>query len=77
MVHIEKIIQEHKNKIEQIKNQIKDDTDINQKLTINERILTEQNYLLEIYKIKSTIGKDNKPLKKPKEENKKKNSKKK
>ena len=56
MVGIEEIIKDHENKLEELKKKVNDDTEINQKLIFKEKILTEQNYLLEIYKIKSSIG---------------------
>ena len=73
----EEIIKHHENNIEQLKNQVINNTDINQKLIIKDKILSEQNYLIEIYKIKNTFGKKSKPLKKSKSENKKKYLKKK
>ena len=54
----EEIIKHHENNIEQLKNQVINNTDINQKLIIKDKILSEQNYLLEIYKIKNTFGKN-------------------
>ena len=53
MSDIENIINNHEKIIEQLKNQINDNDEINQKLSLKEKLLTEQNYLLELYKIKN------------------------
>ena len=53
MSDIENIINNHEKIIEQLKNQINDNDEINQKLALKEKLLTEQNYLLELYKIKN------------------------
>jgi len=71
MVGIEEIIKDHENKLEELKKKVNDDTEINQKLIFKEKILTEQNYLLEIYKIKSSIGLNIKPIKRAKIQDKK------
>ena len=46
MSDIEDIINNHEKNIEQLKNQLNDITEINEKLALNEKILAEQNYLL-------------------------------
>ena len=45
MVDIEEIIKDQENKLEELKNQVNDITEINQKLIFKEKIITEQNYL--------------------------------
>ena len=73
MSDIEDIINNHEKNIEQLKNQLNDITEINEKLALNEKILAEQNYLLEIYKIKNIKEKNCVSKKKSKSENKKRN----
>ena len=41
MVDIEEIIKDHENKLEELKNHVNDDTEINHKLILKEKIITE------------------------------------
>jgi len=65
------IINNHEKKLEILKIKLNDNDQVNQMSELKEKLLTEQNYLLEIYKIKNIKEKKIVSKKKYKSENKK------